>query len=127
MAEHFTKELAAEQKRPHLALSEEARALISGYSWPGNIRELRNAIERAVVLCEDREIGPGDLPPELLSAAPAVPKGGFHDQVEEFRKKILRDALAACNQNQTRAAELLGLQRTYLARLIRQYGLNAEG
>ena len=52
-----------------------------------------------------------------------LPAEGFHDRVEQSRREILAEALAAHDGNQTRAAEALGLQRTYLARLIKKYGL----
>ena len=95
----------------------------------GNVRQLENAIERAVVLGGGSQILPADLglAVELAgpSAAPAaVPSiGSFHDRVEEFKRTVIRGALQATKGNQTRAAAALGLQRTYLARLIRNLAL----
>ncbi len=127
LTEHFVVELAGDAKRVGLGVSDEALALLRGHRWPGNIRELKNALERAVVLCRGDVIEPEDLPPELLggSGSGEGPSStdGFHDQVEAFRRKVIADALAACEGNRTRAAERLGLQRTYLSRMIRQYGL----
>ena len=126
LAVHFTEVLGREAKRPDTSLTEEALGVLRGYSWPGNIRELRNAIERAVVLCEDDVITPLDLPPDIREAStPESTGGGFHEQAESYRKKIIRDALAASDGNQTKAAEQLGLQRTYLARLIKKYDLQS--
>ena len=121
LAEHFLRELCRESKRPLLTLSAQARAALRSYSWPGNIRELKNAMERAVVLCEEQEVSTSDLPPELWSVSPANAANDFHSQVEGFRKRLLEDTLARFAGNQTRAAEHLGLQRTYVARLLKQY------
>ncbi len=121
LARHFVERLAREVKRPGLALSDEALACLRAQSWPGNVRELRNALERAVVLCEGERIEPEDLPPELAAAEETG--SGFHARVEGFRRAAIREALEECGGNQTQAARKLGLQRTYLARLIRKYGL----
>jgi len=119
LAEHFLKEF-----KPAARFAEEALQVIDSYRWPGNVRELRNAIERAAVLLEGNEVGADDFPAEiLLSKETSIPTGGFHEQVDQHRKQIVVEALDRAEGNQTRAAELLGLQRTYLARLIRQMGI----
>src|SRR5262249_40092660 len=117
LAEHFLKAL-----KPSARFGAEALQLLERYDWPGNARELRNAIERAVALSDSEEIGPGDLPPERLLSE-SLPPDSFHGQVEEFRRRLIRETLARFGGNQTRAAEALKLQRTYLARLIRQLGI----
>jgi DNA-binding NtrC family response regulator len=117
LAEHFLRELKAGAR-----FSAEAAEALERYDWPGNVRELRNAVERAVALGDGGEITPGDLPPELLLSA-SLPPDSFHGQVEDYRRRLIRETLARCGGNQTRAAEALKLQRTYLARLIRQLGL----
>jgi DNA-binding NtrC family response regulator len=121
LAEHFVAELARESKRGKLSLAPEALDALSAHAWPGNIRELRNALERAVVLCPTDEVTLADLPPDVFERT-ASP-GDFHAKVEEFRRRVIREALEACGGNQTKAAEKLGLQRTYLARLVKQFGL----
>ncbi len=119
LAEHFLR-----QFRSGARFAPEVLPVIENHSWPGNVRELRNAIERSAVLLEGDVVTPSDLPAELLlSKDLSLPQGSFHGQVEEFRKRLIRDTLARCGENQTRAAEALGLQRTYLARLIRQMGI----
>jgi DNA-binding NtrC family response regulator len=128
LAEHFVRAIARETGRAAPRLSAAARRAILAHDWPGNARELRNAIERAVVLCEPDEsgaaveLGIDDLPPEMLLPG-AAPAEGFHGKVEAYRRRVIEEALAAGGGNQTRAAERLGLQRTYLARLIKQYGI----
>ncbi len=117
LAEHFLREL-----RPGARFAPETLEVLERYDWPGNARELRNAVERAVVLHDGEEVSPGDLPSEALLTAP-LPAGSFHAQVEEYRRRLIRETLERCGGNQTRAAEALKLQRTYLARLIRQLGI----
>ena len=68
-----------------------------------------------------RKITPTDLSPDVDSSA--RPVDFFHERVEQFRKQVLTETLVRCEGNQTRAAKELGLQRTYLARLIRKYDL----
>ncbi|HEX7899322.1 MAG TPA: sigma-54 dependent transcriptional regulator [Planctomycetota bacterium] len=117
LAEHFLATL-----KPGARFSAEAVAALERHDWPGNARELRNAVERAAALMEGVEIVPSDLPSEVLRGT-SLPAESFHAQVEEFRKRLLQETLARHGGNQTKAAQALGLQRTYLARLIRQMGL----
>ena len=117
LAEHFLRELRAGAR-----FSPDALAALERHDWPGNARELRNVVERATVLLEGNEVAPSDLPPEVLAGA-SLPAECFHAQVDAYRKRLIQETLARFGGNQTRAAEALGLQRTYLARLIRQMGL----
>ncbi len=117
LAEQFLRELKASAR-----FSAEALAVLERYDWPGNVRELRNAIERATVLHDGEEVTPGDLPSEVLLSA-ELPPDSYHGLVDEFRRRVIRETLARCGGNQTRAAEALKLQRTYLARLIKQMGI----
>ena len=121
LAEHFLRELCRDAKRPLLTLSAQARAALRSYPWPGNIRELRNAMERSVVLCEEPEVSTSDLPSELWATSATARTNDFHAQVEGFRRRLLEDTLNRFAGNQTKAAEHLGLQRTYVARLLKQY------
>src|SRR5205823_13591637 len=112
-------------------LTPEALNLLKRYRWPGNIRELRNVIERAVLLAPDRIIGLDALPVEKLSAqmlsdekarlvaaAPAEPGS----QYEVERKRIL-DALEKCAGNQTLAAKMLGISRRTMLTRLDQYAI----
>jgi len=126
LALHFLRKYCAETGKTFDGISGEAMDALRAHQWPGNVRELENAIERAVVLGSgptirgvDLAIRPGAAPPlRSPEAAPAL-VGEFHATVEQFKRDLIERALAATNGNQTRAAELLGLQRTYLSRLIK--------
>ena len=128
LAEFFLKRHAYEAKRPGVTLSTAARAALTHYSWPGNIRELDNVLSRAVVL------SPGDvIEPEFLGLTgddtgvkgagdPMLPYLNltYHESMEAHSAHIIDRALEKAAGNQTKAAEFLDLQRTYLARLIKQ-------
>ncbi len=122
LAHHFLAILAHEVKRPGLALADETLARLAAHAWPGNVRELRNVLERAVVLAEGEVLQPHDLPEEFhASTGPSA--DGFHGRVEAFRCELIRQTLAEAGGNQSEAARRLGLQRSYLARLIKKHGL----
>jgi DNA-binding NtrC family response regulator len=126
LSQHFVAKYCAELKRPLKAVSPAAVALLHRYDWPGNIRELENAIERAVVLSAGTEIGPRDLPipsTAVEDESDGAPDSTYRQAVLTFKRDFLRSALAQAKGNQTRAAEALGLQRTYLARLLRELGV----
>jgi DNA-binding NtrC family response regulator len=121
LVDHFVAKYAAELKKPQKRLSPEALDRLSSYHWPGNVRELENVIERAMVLSGSDQIGQKDLPVQIASAPPreSFRGKGFHEAVREFKRWIIYDALKQSQSNQTKAAEVLGLQRTYLAKLLR--------
>ena len=123
LVKRFLEGACREAKRALPKIGEDVLRFLEAHAWPGNVRELKNVVERAVVLLESEELGLEDLPSEMLSTGEAGVPGGFHAQVAEFRKKLVREAVERSGGNQTKAAEALGLQRTYLARLIRQMGL----
>jgi DNA-binding NtrC family response regulator len=132
LAEHALARYSQELGRTDLVITPEAWDLLRAYSWPGNIRELNNVIERAVVLAPEGAIDVDDLPEELreiatveTAAAPAVvvPSQGeirpYRDAVIEAKRAIIRRALEETGGHQTKAAELLRVRQPYLARLIK--------
>jgi DNA-binding NtrC family response regulator len=132
LAEHFLRKYCAETGKAIHGISAEAVDLLKAHPWPGNVRELENAVERAVVLGAGAEISPLDLGlrtidrtvASLPGAEPRI--GPFHEGVEEFKRELIRRALEQAKGNQTRAAEILGLQRTYLSRLVKNLGLRTD-
>ena len=121
------RELGKERKK----IAPGALEALEGYHWPGNIRELENAIARAVALSVGEEISQADLcfglaDPDIrdIRRLPATPEEErFHDSVKEHKRAVLRRAIAKAGGNKTRAAEILGLSPTYLFRLIRVLGI----
>ncbi len=133
LAQHFMARYAAETKRPIRSISGEAMDLLTRYHWPGNVRELANTIERAVVLCAAETIKPADLalpgthpPSQLHDPIPAGEAGGFHDQINNYRRQVLVSALRRANGNHTQAAKFLGLHRTYFLRLLRKLNIRED-
>jgi transcriptional regulator with AAA-type ATPase domain len=123
LAETFVAQICRELGRPEPAIPERVAVMLEAYSWPGNIRELKNVMERAVLLCTGPVIGFEHLPLDKLAAPPASSPGHAPsgDSIPagppDERQKII-DALAACAGNQSRAAKLLGIsRRTLVARL----------
>lgn len=107
-------------------LSDAASARLLSYSWPGNIRELENVLTRAIVLCAGNTIEPEHLSIPLTEHDPQQNLEGqasplpYHDAMEAYSRRLLEDALRRNGWNQTKAAEELQLQRTYLTKLLRQ-------
>jgi transcriptional regulator with GAF, ATPase, and Fis domain len=128
LASHFAALISGRLGRPLAGFTPEARACLVRYDWPGNVRELANAVERALVLGEGGLIRPEDLPEVVLESAPVseIRLGQFHEVVQETKKQLIRSAVAEAGGNITRAAARLGLQATYLHRLIRNLDLRGE-
>ena len=132
LAEFFLARHARETKKGAMRLAPESLAAIRRYPWPGNVRELENAIARAVVLSERDLILPDVL--ALATWDPSADDGPllhyldlpYHDSMEQHSIAIIRRALERAGGSQTNAAELLKLQRTYLARLIKQKGISGS-
>jgi len=114
-------------------LSDDALAVLKRYAWPGNIRELRNVIERAVLLCDGDAIQPAHLPPKLTAMrGPSTttttttdldPRARLLQQMEQIERDRVIEALTSCAGNQTQAAELLGISRRTLVTRLGQYEL----
>ena len=123
LAEFFLEQSLREMNKPSRKFTPEAVKAMKSYGWPGNIRELANAISRAVVLGEDEDITSeylGFLPSGLEPVLPEGENLPYHDALERFSRHILEQALRRSGWSQTKAADLLHLQRTYLSRLLKQ-------
>jgi Nif-specific regulatory protein len=120
LATWFAQKIGAEVGRQVTGISKQARATLVEYDWPGNIRELRNAIEHAVVLGSTALIMAEDLPETLLDTPPpqGSEDGGFHEAVREAKKRIIVDAIDQAKGNISEAARSLRLHPNYLHRLV---------
>jgi len=134
LADHFVRQLSGNMSKVAPGLSREARDLILTHVWPGNIRELQNAIERALILAEGELISAGHLgivPRVLGDVATATARPPDIDRQAEVRglaeleKRTIVEALRRANGNKSRAAAALGLSRTQLLRRVRRFGLGA--
>jgi DNA-binding NtrC family response regulator len=124
LIDHFVRTFAAKNAKPIEGLTREAREALLRYDYPGNVRELENLIERAVVLTRDEVIGVGDLPLTLHDPAPESAAGpGLEAAVEGLERRMIREALATAGGVQTRAADLLGISERVLRYKLKKYGL----
>lgn len=122
LVEHFLKKYADEVgslKR----ISREALAALMQYPWPGNVRELENAVERTAILCAQEEIGLEDLPRELYSSEGLSLSRAMQDgaTLEELEKEYILRVLENEQGNQTKASEILGIDRRTLYRKLQRY------
>jgi transcriptional regulator with PAS, ATPase and Fis domain len=125
LAEHFLAFFADLYGEPCKRLAPVVAAAFQAYGWPGNIRELRNAIEHSLVLSSSSEIELADLPPALQCAARRAchPAGRRVIPLRDIERIMLRRALRAAQGNKTLAAEMLGVERHRLTRMIARHGL----
>jgi transcriptional regulator with GAF, ATPase, and Fis domain len=127
LTDHFIARYSARANRKVKGLSPAARAALSNYDWPGNIRELENAIERAIVVGASEWILPEDLPEALSDTAVrlATERGSFHESVRTVKKQLILQALEQSQGSFTQAAKRLGLHPNYLHRLVGNLNLKA--
>jgi transcriptional regulator with GAF, ATPase, and Fis domain len=152
LATHFVRKFAAQMGKNISGLTPAAVDALLSYSWPGNIRELENVIERAVVLAENAEVEIDDLPHEIVRAGLEIPTDGqassrrlsrtrrgispvqsnggglgsatgLAEELTELERNRLVDALKAAGGNKAKAARLLGYQRTTYCSKLKKYGL----
>jgi DNA-binding NtrC family response regulator len=125
LIDHFLRVFAEKNGKHIRGLTREAREALLRYDYPGNVRELENLIERAVVLTRDDVIALTDLPLSLDAQA-AEPEGGagLVAAVEGLERRMIREALAKAGGTQTRAAELLGVGERVLRYKLKKYGLS---
>ena len=128
LANHFTQKFSEEYKKSISHISPEAFEILNQYSWPGNVRELENTIERAVVLSIHPIILPEDLPQKLLSAIPDRTLDDLKRKyplvsdkllsLKDIEKNYVQKVLQETKGNKTKAAEILGIDRTTLYRIL---------
>ena len=132
LVEHFLQVLARETGRRAPAFTAAALQALARYEFPGNVRELRNLVERLVIMNPGVRIGAEHVAAALPRAV-AHPTGGSEtgpavlaDAVRDFERRHIETALAAEGGNMTRAAARLGLERSHLYKKLRQLGMRAE-
>jgi len=127
---HFIAHYAREHGRPVRAVAEEVFNVLHRHPWPGNVRQLRNAAERAVVMADGEVLLPQHLPADILAPPETAQANGTQGPsepplvtLEEMEKRMIRRALRETANNVTVAAERLGIHRNTLRRKITDYGI----
>ena len=127
LIDHFLRHFAEKNGKTIRGLTHEAREILLRYDYPGNVRELENLIERAVILTRDDVIGSGDLPLTVQDAEVEDEKGtNLTATVEGVERRMIRDALARSRGVQTEAAERLGISERALRYKLIKYGFREE-
>lgn len=126
LADFFLKRFAHSNGKGGLKISPEAMGYLVRYAYPGNVRELENIVERAVVICQDSVIGPKDLPFRDNNPLPSqsLPgKGTLKENLENLEFRLVAQALDTCGGHQTRAAQQLGISERMLRYKLKKYGI----
>jgi two-component system response regulator HydG len=129
LATHFFAVYRDKNKKETKDISRKAMDLLMRYDWPGNIRELENCVERAVILARGEIIAPADLPPAIQALTSSdrevqgleLPSG---ISLQEVEKALIVKTLEDTGGNRTRAAEILGINRRTLQNKLKEYGIN---
>ncbi len=133
MINAFVQEFSRQNSKRIAGLSADAQEALQRYEWPGNIRELRATVERAVVLCRGERIGLRDLPDRIQGKPESADQAGGASGVsstnlnlEMMEKSFIRQALRLTDSNVTEAAKLLGISRRTLHRKINTYQMDSK-
>lgn len=132
LIEYFLSKHTRDSKRK-VSIDKKARKILDTYDYPGNVRQLESALERAILLCENNTITEDDLPPEITDGSkPAVagelfklPPGGV--KFEDVEKSLIIQAMERTNQNITKSAKLLGLTFRTLQYRLEKFGIKKDG
>jgi two-component system response regulator HydG len=134
LAQAFLTRAAREYNRPITGFEPEAMDLLERFNWPGNVRQLRNAVERAVILCETGRISANDLPENIRGSHAAsgpprsIASGTSHRaMIENYERELIVSALDSTGGNISRAAKLLSIRRTTLHSRLAALGIRSAG
>jgi Nif-specific regulatory protein len=128
LVDHFLEKFAREHKRNIKRISTPAIDMLASYHWPGNIRELENTLERAVLTCDGEVIHGHHLPPSLQTAEASgtVTRVSLRDAVTAYEKDLIQDALKTTRGNRAKAARLLDSTERIINYKVKQYGIDAK-
>jgi DNA-binding NtrC family response regulator len=129
LADFFLKQTASQYGKTIRVITPAAMEILEEYTWPGNVRQLRHAMERATILCESDTLDINDLDPKIrCSTLPADSQDilSYDQAMEHFERNLIQSALARTGGNRSQAANLLHMKRTTLNYRILQLGLEAH-
>jgi DNA-binding NtrC family response regulator len=126
LVEHFINISAAQLGCPKPAVGDDATALLASYDWPGNIRELQNVVERAVLLADGETLLPLHLPREIVGENTLQESSKSESSLWGYEKALIIKALRECGWNQSKAARSLGISRDNLRYRVKKYGIERE-
>ena len=119
---HFAEKFSQEFGKPTPQFSDDALQVLQNYHWPGNVRELENVIHRLIVMTDEKLVDVPDLP--SLMRFKALSRTGFHRTLAEVEAEYIRNVLINVNNNKTRAAEILGIDRKTLRAKLKRYSID---
>ena len=131
LLDYFLKKHTRNTSRLVKGLTPETRRMMQDYAWPGNVRQLESAIERAILLCEGDMITPEDLPTEVQQETKGTGPGAFKlppegISFEEVEKNLILQAMDQTDYNITKAAKLLGLTFRTLHYRLEKFGIKRD-
>ena len=121
LAAHFLRKYGRKMSKHIEGFTSEAMEKLINYSWPGNVRELENVVERAVILCDAERIGVQDL---SITSMPPMKEPGANPSLEEMEKDYILRVLKEANGNQSKASQILGIDRKTLYLKLKKYGIS---
>ncbi len=128
LARHFVRRQGERLHRPGVGIDPAVLRALAAYDWPGNVRQLSNTVERALVLGDGEMIRPEDLPDEMLTDLDdELPLSDYQTAINETKRRLLATALAEADGNAAEAGRRLGLHPNSFRRLMRQLGLRDAG
>ena len=129
---YYVEKFCSDFSRPTLEVSPELASVIAAYPWPGNIRELRNVVERMVMLSDGKSLPLSLLPEEMLASVrkgDVRPEGAttLKDAINEVKERVVRQALDRANWNRTRAAKTLDISVRHVQNIIKEFDIRPAG
>ena len=125
LVQHYAMKFAEQMDKPGLVVAEDAMTALMQYDWPGNVRQLINFVQNAVIVCDSDKVEPRHLPPEIGSGEDGEP--GSVDtaglSLDQLEKQAIRNALQVTAGNREKAAKMLGIGERTLYRKLNEYGL----
>jgi two-component system nitrogen regulation response regulator NtrX len=129
LIEHFNQRFSQAYGRKPKTFDSKAVEAMQNHSWPGNVRELKNTVERVVIMHANQRVKPNDLPPfgEEVPPASSYRFPSFKDATDAYHREFIERKLAEAEGNVSRAAELMGVDRSHLYRRMRALGIQNRG